>query len=88
MNASNILFALVFVVVGVGLVAFGWMEYQNQQSDLEEAVQIEGTVESTEIDEENTEGGGFKYEAIVIHIQLRGAGVHLRKPLSGSGREF
>jgi hypothetical protein len=70
MNLRNILFALLFVVVGVGLVAFGWTEYQNQQSDLEEAVQIEGTIESTEIDEErtdsgSTEGVNYNYEAIV-----------------------
>lgn len=66
MDISGVLLTLVFVVAGIGLIWFGWTEYQNQQSDIQEAVEIEGTVESIEIDEENTENG-HNYEPIVSY---------------------
>lgn len=57
MGLRSILFALVFVVVGIGITGFGVLDYQNQQSDLREAVQVEGTVQQVSVAEYSTEGG-------------------------------
>lgn len=57
MGLRSILFALVFVIAGIGITGFGVVDYQNRQSDIQEAVQVEGTVQSTDVHERSTEGG-------------------------------
>jgi hypothetical protein len=58
------LFALAFVVVGISITGFGVMDYQNQQSDLQEAVEVEGTVQSTDVHEHSNENG-YSYDPYV-----------------------
>lgn len=70
MEIKNLLFAVVFVIAGIGLAGYGVTEYQNQQSDIQEAVQIEGTVESTDVDEISSSGtsSNEQYEPVVEYI--------------------
>jgi hypothetical protein len=56
MGLRSILFVLVFVVVGVAITGFGVMDYQNRQSDIENAVQVQGTVQSVDVHERSSEG--------------------------------
>lgn len=67
MDMKNLLFAVVFVIAGVGLAGYGVTEYQNQQSDIQEAVQVEGTVENTDVDEISGSGtsSNEQYEPVV-----------------------
>lgn len=49
---------LVFLVLTVGALAmtgFGWTMYQNERADVRHAVAIEGTVESTDVEEIETD---------------------------------
>jgi hypothetical protein len=61
MGVRNILVALVFVVGGIGTTGIGVMDYQNQQSDIQEAVQVEGTVEATDVRERGTDNDYFPH---------------------------
>lgn len=55
MGVGRILFALVFVGVGVAIIGFGVIDYQNRQSDIQNHVQIEGTVQSVDVHEQSSE---------------------------------
>lgn len=59
MNIRVILFALMVLVVGIVAGGIGVMDYQNQRSDIQEAVQVEGTVEDTDVDRRGTDDDYF-----------------------------
>jgi N-acetyl-gamma-glutamylphosphate reductase len=61
MGVRNVLFALVFVVGGIGTTGIEVMDYQNQRSDIQEAVQVEGTVEETDVRERGTDNDYFPH---------------------------
>jgi hypothetical protein len=70
MNIKGVVFAILFVVAGVGLAFYGVTGYQNQQSDIQQAVEVEGTVESTDINEISGSSGASasasdQYEPVV-----------------------
>lgn len=69
MNIKRAVFAILFVVAGVGLAFYGVTGYQNQQSDIQQAVEVEGTVENTDIDEISSSSGSgstsYQYEPVV-----------------------
>jgi uncharacterized membrane protein YidH (DUF202 family) len=65
MGLGKILFALVIVVVGVAIIGFGVMDYQNRQSDIQNAVQVEGTVQSVDVHERSSEGSDSSYNPYI-----------------------
>jgi len=67
METKDLLFAVLFVIAGIGLAVYGVTEYQNQQSDIQEAVQVEGTVDSTDVDEIGGSGASSneQYEPVI-----------------------
>jgi hypothetical protein len=65
MGIIKILLALVFVVVGVAIIGFGVMDYQNRQSDIQNAVQVEGTVQSVDVHEQSSEGSDSSYNPYI-----------------------
>lgn len=61
---------LVIAVGGLALAGYGWTTYQNQHSDVKQAVTVEGTVEGTdvtfiEIDSATDQSGSSYYKAVV-----------------------
>lgn len=52
MGLGKVATAVVLLLVGAVCGGIGWTTYQNEQSDLENAVEIEGTVQNTAIDED------------------------------------
>jgi hypothetical protein len=58
---------LLAIVLGLSMFGYGWTVYQNQQTDVQEAVTVEGTVESSDVEYHegtgNTDGG--HYEVVV-----------------------
>lgn len=54
---------LIAVLLGVSMLGYGWTMHQNQQADVQEAVTVEGTVQSTDVEHvgsssANNPGGG------------------------------
>lgn len=61
---------LAFLVGALAMTGFGWTMYQNEQFDVQQAVEVEGTVESTDVEQIGTTGGSddsgsIEYEAVV-----------------------
>jgi len=54
MNLNRIVAAVFIVVVGAGLAGFGWYSYQEEQADLENAIEHEGQIKSVDIEEDVT----------------------------------
>lgn len=61
---------LIAVMLGVSMLGGGWTMYQNQQADVQEAVTVDGTVQSTDVEyigssSANNPGGGS------YHVDVR-----------------
>jgi hypothetical protein len=54
MNVKDVLGAGLFVLIGLGVLAYGGYDYTQAQEDVESAVEVEGTVENTDIEEVTT----------------------------------
>lgn len=54
MNPNRIVAAAFIVVVGVGLAGFGWYSLQEEQADLNNAIEHEGEIQSVDIEEDVT----------------------------------
>jgi hypothetical protein len=62
------LFFLAVLVGGLAMINFGWSMYQNEQLDVQEAVEVEGTVKSTGVEEigsPESSRSSVKYEPVV-----------------------
>lgn len=59
-------FLLALLVGGLALAGYGWTMHQNEQSDVRQAVETEGTVESTDVKKiENEDDGTASFEPVV-----------------------
>jgi len=54
MHANRVVGALFVVVVGVAFAGFGWYSYQEEQADLNNAIEHEGEIRSVDIEEDVT----------------------------------
>ena len=52
MHLGSVFGAVVLVVCAAAFGGIGWFMYQGEQSDLENAVEVEGTVQNTSIDKQ------------------------------------
>lgn len=67
MGLVRVLFA---IIVGLSAFGYGWTLYQNQQADVQEAITVEGAVQSTAAEYTGSSGGannpsGGHYEVVV-----------------------
>jgi len=64
MGVKNILGAGLFVLIGIGILAYGGYDYTQAQEDVESAIQVDGTIENTGIEEvtyrRDTDDDGIK----------------------------
>lgn len=65
------------LVVGISALGYGWIQYQNQQADVQEAITVEGVVQSTDVEFKGSEGGssnpsGGAYEVVVSYTYTHG----------------
>lgn len=67
MALGRFLVLLAFLVGGLALAGFGWTTYQNQQSDIQQAVTVEGTIERTDVvfEGSNHSSGSGHYEVVI-----------------------
>lgn len=67
METKEVLIALAFLAGGIGVGVLGWNMYQTQQADVQQAVEVEGTVEGTDIDRNDRTEGTDSYEPVVSY---------------------
>jgi hypothetical protein len=52
MAQGRLFAAIAMILAGAAFGGFGWYAYQNEQADIENAVEVEGVVQGTSIDED------------------------------------
>jgi hypothetical protein len=64
MDVKGVLGAGLFVLIGLGVLAYGGYDYTQAQEDVESAIEVEGTVENTGVEEvtyrRDTDDDGIK----------------------------
>jgi hypothetical protein len=97
---SAVVVSLLFVAAGVGAGALGWINYQNTQSDLENAVEADGQVVETDIvrqerEEDPDDDGVYEdteisYEPVVVYTYTYEGEQYRSESLypGGTGLEF
>jgi uncharacterized protein HemX len=55
METAPAVVSLLLVVGGLAMAGYGWTQYQNERADVRQAVAVEGTVQSTGVEEIETD---------------------------------
>lgn len=70
-----LVFSSIFMVVGLALAGFGFMQYQGQSESIDNAVNITATVTDTNVRTDSSRRGGIDYQAeITFEYSYEGTG--------------